>query len=397
MANLKILLISTLCLTALTETFAEGRPSPSEPTSPSLQTERIDAVSGMDSVAAASKTTLSSTVADIVKKAAPTIKFGGLITGKYSASDRKGQASTSSFDLRYVRLHLSGTAFTDFYYRLQVEINDAPGNDKGPRVLDAFVEWQKFQEARIKLGQFKRPFGFENPMGPATVGLGSYSQASSKLASLNDRIGEHKSSGRDVGVQLQGDFFPAADGHRWLHYQVGLFNGQGINHKDRDNHKDLIGGLWISPIKGLRIGAFGWDGRYTNESYTAAVATTQRQTVRRTRWGAGISYDRDWIFRSEYMASVGGVATNINAATHSDAWYATLGTPLFSNLRLYGSWDCYRDNKSWSGLKTNYHLAGNYYLGKNLILQCTYTRTFDRSTSADRRYNTIDFQAYVVF
>lgn len=333
----------------------------------------------------------------LLAKADPTLKFGGYIVGKYSATDRGAQASHSSFDLRFVRLYLNGHCFTDFYYRLQLEVNDAPGKDKGPRVLDAFIEWQKLEGLRIKLGQFKRSFGFENPISPLDVGLGSYAQATMKLASIGDRNGEHKSSGRDLGIQVQGDLLPAADGHKWLHYQVGLFNGQGINHKDKDNHKDLIGGLWLSPIKHLSIGGFGWNGTYVNEDYSAATASSQWPSVKRVRWGAGLKYESDWTVRGEYMSSVGGVTTDINAARQSDAWYATVGIPVMQNMKLFGRWDCYREDKAWASLHTDYGFSANYILGKNLIFQLNYTRTHDRSTATDQRDNTIDVQVYARF
>ena len=152
----------------------------------------------------------------VAKKADMSLKFGGYIVGKYSISDRGGQESNSTFDLRFVRLYMNGYCFNDFYYRLQMEVNDAPGTDKGPRIVDAFVEWQRYDFLRVKIGQFKRPFGFENPYSPLDVGMGAYSQASMKLAAISDRNGEHKSSGRDLGIQLQGDLLPAADGHNWL-------------------------------------------------------------------------------------------------------------------------------------------------------------------------------------
>ena len=50
------------------------------------------------------------------------------------------------------------------------------------------------------------------------------------------------------------------NGRRLLHYQVGVYNGEGINQKDTDQRKDIIGGLWVMPIQGVRIGAFGWTG-----------------------------------------------------------------------------------------------------------------------------------------
>lgn len=329
----------------------------------------------------------------------PSIKFGGYIIGKYSVNDRSGQSTNGGFDLRFVRLYANGYCFKDFYYRFQLEVNGAPGEDKGPRVVDAFIEWQKYDFARIKLGQFKRPFGFENPYSPLAVGLGSYSQATMKLASIGDRNGEHKSSGRDLGVQLQGDLLPAPDGHKWLHYQVGVFNGQGINHSDKNKHKDVIGGLWFSPVKQLQIGGFGWNGRYENEKYKANAPENTLKSVRRVRWGAGLKYESDFTLRGEYMSSVGGVVNNASAPDRSDAWYATVGVPVIKNLKVYGRWDCYRNAKTWSTLRTDYGLSANYNLGKNLIFQANYTYTDDRTSrlSGDSHYNTFDVQVAARF
>lgn len=335
-------------------------------------------------------------VKDFFKKAEPTIKFGGFIVGKYSIDDNDSKSSNSSFDIRYLRLYANGYCFKDFYYRFQLEVNGSPGPDKGPRMLDAFVEWQKYDFFKVKLGQFKRPFGFENPYSPLNVGHGSYSQISTKLASLNDRIGEHKSNGRDVGVQVQGDLFPSPRGHHWLHYQVGVFNGQGINHADKDNFKDLIGGLWFSPVKDLCIGGFGWNGRYTNESYNGAINTLKE--ARRVRWGAGLKYESKYTVRAEYMSSVGGVTTNAAAPNESDGWYATVGVPIIDGLKLYARWDCYRDAKTWNSLQSNYGISANYTLGKHLIFQANYAFTDKRGASKiGNHYNTFDVQIYARF
>ena len=119
-------------------------------------------------------------------------------------------------------------------------------------MVDAWAEWEKYSFIKVKFGQFKRGFTFENPMNPWDIGFGAYSQATDKLAGMNDRVGEHSSNGRDLGLQVQGDLFKSQkDGHAWLHYQIGAYNGQGINHADRNDNKDLIGGLWLSPVKRL--------------------------------------------------------------------------------------------------------------------------------------------------
>ena len=97
-------------------------------------------------------------------------------------------------------------------------------------------------------------------MHPIDQGFMGVGQAVSKLAGFSDRSGEQPSNGRDMGLQIQGDFLKNAAGRHLLHYQLGLFNGQGINTKDVDQRKDLIGGLWVMPVAGMRLGVFGWEG-----------------------------------------------------------------------------------------------------------------------------------------
>lgn len=322
------------------------------------------------------------------------IKFGGYIIGKYSYSDQSTLKSNSSFDLRLVRLYVDGHAFKDFYYKLQLQVNGQPGEDKGARIVDAFVEWQRFKEFRVKLGQFKRSFGYENPMNPLDVGFGSYSQATTKLIGFSDRVGEHSCNGRDVGLQVQGDFFPMADGHRFLHYQIGFFNGQGVNHTDKDNFKDLIGGLWISPIKGMRIGGFGWNGKYTNEKYSGAANTLP--ATDRIRWGVSAEYMGDWQVRGEYVWSKGRSVNNAAAPLYADGWYIQGALPKWKGFQLMGRWDCYRNDQSWGSLKQIYELALTYYFNKNLFIQAEYDFTHDK-TSTDRNYNTLGVQVYCRF
>jgi hypothetical protein len=78
-----------------------------------------------------------------MKKANPSLQFGGFIVGKYSIDDKRSESKSynNSFDMRYLRLYANGYCFDDFYYRFQLEVNGSPGDDKGPRLLDAFVEW----------------------------------------------------------------------------------------------------------------------------------------------------------------------------------------------------------------------------------------------------------------
>lgn len=327
------------------------------------------------------------------KKEVANITVGGFITGKYSITDKANVSDNGGFDMRYFRLYGSGYCFKDFFYRFQGEVCGAPGVDKGARLLDAFVEWQKYDALRIKIGQFKRSFGFENPMSPLAIGHGSYSQATLKFL-MNDRCGEHSSGGRDLGAQIQGDLLKVGGdkGHYLIHYQLGVFNGQGINHKDKDKDKDYIAGLWFRPMKKLEVGGFVWNGTYTNESDV-------QDQIDRKRMGFGVKYEDKWTVRAEYMYSYGGAIKTPNAPKHSEGWYATgwyatIGAPVAKNLKIYGKWDCYHHNtRSWSSLKTDWCMSANYNFGKNLMMQFNYIYTIDRnSSSSDNHYNTIDLQ-----
>ncbi len=102
-------------------------------------------------------------------------------------------------------------------------------------------------------------------MHPIDQGFMGYSQNVSKLAGFSDRSGKHASNGRDIGLQFQGDFLKNANGRNLLHYQIGVFNGQGTNTKDVDNQKNVIGGVWVMPMAGMRIGVFGWTGSYARK------------------------------------------------------------------------------------------------------------------------------------
>ena len=185
------------------------------------------------------------------------VKLSGYGMTQYQYSGQK-DAESNSFNIRMARISLEGRIAGDFYWKTQIQFNGNTSTlGSSPRMVDLFAEWQKYEYFKVKIGQFKNPFTFENPMHPIDQGFMGYSQNVSKLAGFSDRAGEHASNGRDIGLQFQGDFLKNANGRNLLHYQIGVFNGQGTNTKDVDNQKNVIGGVWIMPVSGMRIGAFG--------------------------------------------------------------------------------------------------------------------------------------------
>lgn len=328
-----------------------------------------------------------------------TAKFSGYIIGQYSA-DTKSPSHSNGFNLRLIRATVAGRAFNDFEYKLQVQANGSTATQgESPRVVDAFIEWQKYKELKIKAGQFKRPFTLENPMHPIDQGFGGYSQSVSKFAGFSDRDGGHASNGRDIGVQLQGDV-------SILHYQVGVFNGQGINVKDLDNRKDIIGGLWVSPIAGLRIAAFGWAGTYARSNSQETVSLNQY------RYSFGAEYKKaELTLRGEYIHSTGGAFkvtenskadrenTTINKALgdKADGWYAAAIVPVIKGkLRAKARYDVYRPTAEWEKTNSQYQCGLNWSINKAVELQSTYGYVYDRAL-AKSSYSTYDLQLSVRF
>lgn len=305
------------------------------------------------------------------------VKFSGYGMVQYQASDKDG-AENNGFNLRLVRMALEGRAHEDFYWKVQMQIN---GNTYDPdksstdiRLVDLFGEWQKYEFFKVKAGQFKRPFTFENPMHPITQGFMSYSQNVSKLAGFSDRCGGNASNGRDIGVQIQGDFLKNAEGRNLLHYQVGVFNGEGINQKDKDNRKDIIGGMWVMPIKGMRIGAFGWTGS------RAGVGEKNRYAL------SGEYTQDDWTFRSEYIHSQGWNAAH--TSDKADGIYALCIAPIQKNkLHVKARYDLYREAKEWGQSKTMYEVGADYMFTKNLQINLEYARVNDRTIANPDKHN----------
>lgn len=323
-----------------------------------------------------------------------TTKLSGFVMGEYNYTSKEGAKPDNTLSLRIARVQVAGRILGDFSYRLQMQVNGTSNSIGGPRIVDAFVEWDKYKAFCIKFGQFKRAFTFENPMNPIDQGFYGYGTAISKLAGMNDRIGEHASNGRDLGIQLQGDLFQL-DNHPFIHYQVGVYNGQGINVKDANSHKDVIGGLWFIPVKGARIGMFGWDGRYTRGDVT----------LKRQRYAISGEYvSDDWTFRSEYVHSYGyafntaygssDVSLSEVLGDKSDAWYALVIAPVVKNVfHLKARYDVYRDNASWERCYTAYDFGADYQLTKNLVISGIYSFVNDRRLAEGKHnYSTADLQ-----
>ena len=356
------------------------------------------------------------------------VKLSGYGMIQYQYSGQKN-AESNSFNIRMGRIALEGRIADDFYWKTQIQFNGNTSNlGSSPRMVDLFAEWQKFEYFKVKIGQFKNPFTFENPMHPIDQGFMGYSQNVSKLAGFSDRAGEHASNGRDIGLQLQGDFLKNANGRNLLHYQIGVFNGQGTNTKDVDNQKNVIGGVWVMPVSGMRIGAFGWTGSYARKgNWTETVAdptssvapgttkeithTNEVRSLNQNRYAFSFEYKKDgWTVRSEYIHSTGKAfaksITNFNDANAKDCSlnekignkaqgvYGLVIAPLAqlpknSRIDIKARYDMYQPNGKNNMQKTLYEAGLNFHIGKRISILTEYALVNDK-TLAKHNYSMAD-------
>lgn len=356
------------------------------------------------------------------------VKLSGYGMIQYQYSGQKN-AESNSFNIRMGRIALEGRIADDFYWKTQIQFNGNTSNlGSSPRMVDLFAEWQKYDYFKVKIGQFKNPFTFENPMHPIDQGFMGYSQNVSKLAGFSDRAGEHASNGRDIGLQLQGDFLKNANGRNLLHYQIGVFNGQGTNTKDVDNQKNVIGGVWVMPVSGMRIGTFGWTGSYARKgNWTETVAdptssvapgttkeithTNEVRSLNQNRYAFSFEYKKDgWTVRSEYIHSTGKAfaksITNFNDANAKDCSlnekignkaqgvYGLVIAPLAqlpknSRIDVKARYDMYQPNGKNNMQKTQYEAGLNFHIGKRISILTEYALVNDK-TLAKHNYSMAD-------
>ena len=326
------------------------------------------------------------------------IKFSGYGMLQYQGQDPEGNHS-NTFNLRLARFILDGK-IGDFDWRAQIQGTNVKGpGEPTVQLVDLYAEWRRFPEFKVRAGQFKRAFTYENPTHPITQGWRAYADVINNLSGFGDRTGEKSSGGRDIGIQFSGDLFPNANGRRLFHYQVGVYNGEGINEKDKDNRKDIIGGVWVMPIKGLRIGAFGWTG---SRGAMLDPLTGETRSVEKNRYALSAEYSTgEYMFRAEYLHSQGWgaakAANNVREIDYSkgdkaDGWYAFGIVPVIkSKLHAKARYQCYRSSKDWSSAKTSYEIGLNYFFTKNLEMHLEYARINDR-TLAKHDYNLVDVE-----
>ena len=288
-------------------------------------------------------------------KALDRVSFSGMLQAGYSQSFGPGTLvhgflGNGSSDFNVHRLILVAKArVTD---RLEVTYNGNFAN--GYTNLEYYATYTVAPEFAITFGQKKIPLLMENQISPATHELLADGTFISNYMEGGDNSNPLMGvwSGRDFGLEVKGDLFG-----RVLGYRLGVYNGQGMNQRDRNKNKALTGSLSVRPFKGMEVtGTF-----YTGKGKAAGNALFEGENGRvmagdefqMDRFSGGLSYQsKRFGIRSEYVFGREGDVL-------SDGAYATMRIGALKNFDIVASYAYGNFNKT---LDSRY-IIHNYIAG----------------------------------
>ncbi len=318
------------------------------------------------------------TLNQVVNTLKERITLEGYAQVAYTYSDADGEDS-NSFDVKRVILMARGK-ITDKWscYFMYSFANSS-------KLLEIYTEYHFMPELSVRVGQFKTMFGIENPLSPTVTELiDCYSQATNYLAGLNGDALYGSHTGRDMGLLVYGDLFG-----KLVNYKLAIMNGQGINVKDKNNQKDIVGCLTLNPIKELSVvGSFvkGKGCAIATSDINPDIAVGEDYT--RNRWSVGAVAKTEPIdIRAEYLGGKDG-------HVKSEGYYATISAHVLPKFDVIASYDYFNKNKSTSSKQTNYVAGVQYWFYPKCRLQAQYV--FSDCHKGDN-YNQIQAQIQVRF
>ncbi|MCS6913677.1 MAG: porin [Myxococcales bacterium] len=177
--------------------------------------------------------------------------------------------------LRRARAELGGTLFKRFDFFLSGEFAQDPNPlfAQQAMIVDLWVNANFTPWANVMAGQFDAPFSLENRTPDKFLDFMERSLAVRALGAPTNK---------ESGLMVWG-LAPS----RFLHYTVGLFNGDGPNVRNVDSRFDLIGRATFSPLallpgvqqsrwlQDLWLGGSFWWGQRAAAPYPMVPLTTQ--------------------------------------------------------------------------------------------------------------------------
>jgi len=308
----------------------------------------------------------------------------GYAQGKYNMT-KTGSTTDNSFSIARIILMANAELTRKLSFFLMLDV----GTTQASKILhEYYAQYAFLPELKLRVGQFKTPYTMENIISPTLLGNINLNEGTRYMAGIAGDPLYGNYAGRDLGLMITGDAIPASDGHRYLNYSLGLFNGAGINTRDNNRHKDVAAMLNVLPIRELTLSASMILGKGNARDVDQFAAVEQGKDYTRNRWSVGAELNwRPLKLRTEYMWGKNGPVGN-------RAFYAEFWCRLFRGLDLVLDYDHLNKNTAldkaareaspaWTS--TNNYLIGlQYWFYKKCRLSTQYVVS-DRNTGPDTK------------
>jgi len=371
------------------------------------------------------------------------LTLGGYIQANFESGDvsafegRFGlNALKDRFRLRRARISLTGDYKEEFEFKIEGDFEQSDAAITALRTVnvttgatttvtnsnrvefsatDIFVNWHRYPEANIKVGQYKAPFGLEN-LTPDTQILTI--ERSLPTGALTPE--------RQIGVMLWGRPLTnvVPEQKDLVTYFAGIFNGNGRNFNNNDNNEFMyVGRVELMPFNGQLFGQdsqlkLGGDYLYSRDDAGTNIspalnlrvntdgsltAFTLASAARRSNYSvdAALKIGRFDLSGEYFNESVDGRMVNgvpPMADFVADGWYVQASYFLIpKKLQLVAKWEALDPGQlANDGLHS---ITGglNYYIhGDGIKLMANYVHTWSDFRDANPSIGATDFDEFIL-
>ena len=305
---------------------------------------------------------------------------------------KTGPETKNSFTMMRVILMANAELTRKLSFFLMI---DAASTQASKHLHEYYAQYAFMPELKVRVGQFKTPYTLENIISPTLLGTVNLNEGTRYMAGIAGDPLYGNYVGRDLGAMVTGDAIKARDGHYYLNYSLGVFNGAGMNLRDNNKHKDVAAMINILPTKNITLsGSFiiGKGNAQANDMFGTIAEGTD---YTRNRWsvGAEVNY-KPMKLRTEFMQGRNGDINN-------RAFYAELWCRVLSNFDVVLDYDYLNKNTSMSKeardafpawTRTNNYMVGlQYWVYKACRISTQYIFS-DRNTGPDTKAWITQFQ-----
>ena len=313
-------------------------------------------------------------------------------TGETSSVDDEGNGNTiPAIQIGTSQLRLMGygqAAYTAKWQDDQSSNNmevqrfilmaDAQINDKisfwlmydfaNSKLHEYYAQYAFSPALKVRVGQYKQPFTLESLLPPTVISNVGMDESVSYMAGIgaDDPCYGIGRVGRDVGIMLTGDAI-MREGQPLLNYSIGVFNGAGMNQKENNNQKDVIGMINVMPFKNTKFSTSFILGTAKAQADSRYGKFVTGDNYKRNRFALGAEHKNSVVnLRSEAMwGNDGGV--------NSFGYYANAEFHLCKRLDLVANYDYLKRNMDDYDSYTHNYMGGlQYWVYKQCCIRSQY-------------------------